>query len=129
VGKVEDEVVWTGGSDLIVPTKAKSITYFRPLGFRDKQKLEDSLKSRLVEDRRLEIGGKVSAMIFVKEFCHFVEAHGLDTVFRVVRPGGETYLLTDWGQVTLSEVKNWVKKLRRVGAPWPERAATVSSGL
>ena len=119
VGKVEDGVAWTGGSNLVVPTKAKSVTCFRPLGFRDRQKLEDSLKSGLVEDRRLEIGGKVSAMVFVKEFCRFVEAHGLDTVFRVVRPSGEIYLLTDWGQVTLSEVKDWVRKMKRGGAPWP----------
>jgi len=117
VGKVEDGVAWTGGSNLVIPTKAKSVTCFRPLGFRDRQKLEDSLKSGLVEDRQLEIDGKVSAMVFVKEFCcFFVEAHGLDAVFRVVRPGGENYLLTDWGQVTLTEVKDWVRKMKRASA-------------
>jgi len=36
-----------------------------------------------------------------------------------VKPSGEIYLLTDWGQVTLNEVRDWVKKLKEGGAPWP----------
>jgi len=40
VGKDEDGVAWTGGSNLVVPTKAESIACFRPLGC----KIDRSLK-------------------------------------------------------------------------------------
>jgi len=75
---VDDRVAWTGQSNLVVSSKAKSITCYRSTGFRDRQKLEDSLRAGLPSDRKLEIGGKTTAMVFTKEFKRFIETHGLD---------------------------------------------------
>jgi len=127
VGGVNGGVAWTGGSNLVVPSKAKSIICYRPIGFRDRQKLEDSLRAGLPADRQLEIGGKTTAMVFTKEFIRFIETHGLDTVFCVVKSSGELCLLTDWGQVTWNEVRDWVKKLKDGGPPWPGQSNKVQS--
>jgi len=41
---------------LVVPSKAKSITCYRPTAFTDRQKLEDSQRAGLPVERLLEIG-------------------------------------------------------------------------
>ena len=41
----------------------------------------------------------------------------MDTVFYVVKDGVQIYMLTDWGQLTMDDVKTWVTVLKETGVP------------
>jgi len=105
VGEVDHGVAWIGGSNLIVPYKAKNITCYRPIGFKDRQKLEDSLRAGISADRQLEICGKTTVMVFTNKIKIFIKTLG------------ENYLPTDWGQVKLNEVRDLDKNSRKVVLP------------
>jgi hypothetical protein len=121
IGGVNDNVAWTGGSNLQRLSDAGNISCFRPTAFRDRQRMEENVKKGLPEDRRLDLDEKkITPMVFIKEFRRLVESNGFDTVFRVVNSSGaEIYLLTHWGKLTIEQVQAWVKKLQEGGAPWP----------
>jgi hypothetical protein len=52
----------------------------------------------------------------MNEIRDHLEQKGIDTVFCVVSAKEETYLLTDWEDLTNQKVANWIKDLKK-GVP------------
>jgi hypothetical protein len=59
----------------------------------------------------------ISVTSWIQEIKWMIEPRGFDTVFRVYSPveQKETYLLDNWGELTLLDVKKWVGILEAHG--------------
>jgi len=114
VGGLSGGTPWTGGSNDIPPAAPVDVLCYRPVDFRSMQKQHKLLKKGLDDDKRLSLGAEgkdngsqcISLVSWIEEIRRLVETNGFDTVFRVYDGTTEKYLLSEWGQVTIDEVRD-----------------------
>ena len=130
VGGVEDDVVWTGGSNMKRPTAPADIMCLRPTKpVRHKMTHQKDLKEGIQADMKIDINAsgddkmKMTISSWTREIGTAAIVRGFDTVFRVCvfsKHGHglikeELFLPTAWGQVTSAQMKIWVEWLEANG--------------
>jgi hypothetical protein len=121
IGGGEDpETWWTGGSNINIRTRPHTYHARRPTDFKSAAKVQELCCAGLPETRHLgtedDKGNTISLTAWMNEIRAHLEQKGMDTVFRVVSGKEETYLLTDWGDLTNEKVANWINDLK-TGVP------------
>jgi hypothetical protein len=118
---VSKQVAWTGGNNLIVRSKAKTMDAFRPtMDYKAMRTSVNICQKALEGERRLDVvdnkSSKITFTSWMTEMKKKLENRGLDTTFRVVKTKGgiqvDTYMLEQWGKVTREVVKEWTTGLR-----------------
>lgn len=91
---------------------------YRPSDFRSMQQQHQALKIGLSNSKHLEFAAVKPGMTLttrLEEMKLLIESHGFDTFIQVLVEGKEHYLPEQWGDVTLSQVENFVSELERTG--------------
>ena len=135
VGGVIDGVVWVGGSNVpgLSRKEPADIMAFRPTTFKELYRQNTLLKEGLSDSKKLDLPSGttkgISVTSWIQEIKWIVEPRGFDTVFRVYRPseGREVYLLDNWGELTLTEVRKWVETLETHGDRYDQENLKLSA--
>jgi hypothetical protein len=141
----KDTLPWTGGSN--IPTKHRtqpaSLLALCPEDFKSAKSTEASLKNGVDEAMWLfpaddinKVGSnKISLMSWMELIRREMEERGMDTVFRIPKTGNgvnlddtvlETYLFSQWGELSAGQVKSWVSWLQTSGDCFDQYNLTLS---
>jgi len=125
VGGVQGGIAFTGGSNsqAYVRRRPTSVLCYRPTEYKEMRKQHTDLQTPLADKFQLDVGDESKSTVkltqWIGELRRLIEQRGLDPVFRVassLNPGSaETYLLAEWGKLTLAQVQTFVTLLQRGG--------------
>lgn len=118
-GGTDSDTWWTGGPNIVKIDKPKSSNARRPNDLKSLSKVQESCEQGLPESRQLgtedDKDSNITVSSWINEIRSNLEKKGMDTVFHVVLdtlPSSEKFLLTDWGDLTMVEVREWVDQLK-----------------
>lgn len=122
-GGTDTDTWWTGGPNLKKLTRPKSSNARRPTDLKSLAKVQDACEEGLSESRQLgtsdDKDNNITVTSWVSEIRGLLEKRGMDTVFSIILHGQnnsyEINLLTEWGEVSMSDVQDWVEQLKTTG--------------
>ena len=126
IGGIEDGIAWTGGSGSNSANAPRDVRCFRPTDFRSMQEQDKALKKGVAEDLKLTLidendnkDNNQTVSGWIDEIKFLIETNGMDSVFRIedgIKP--ENYMLVNWGNIKISDVTIWVRRLKNYGCPY-----------
>ena len=127
-GGTDTDTWWTGGPNLKKLTRPKSSNARRPTDLKSLAKVQDACEEGLSESRQLgtsdDKDNNITVTSWVNEIRGLLEKRGMDTVFSIIqhhpKQPYEINLLTEWGEVSMIDVKNWVEQLKTTGVIQPD---------
>ena len=123
-GGTDSDTWWTGGPNLAKLTRPKSSNARRPSDLKSLSKVQDACEEGLSEGRQLgtvdDKDNNITVTSWVNEVRGIIEKRGMDTVFHIILGKSETNMLVEWGDISMSQVQEWVAQLKTTGVRQPD---------